>query len=100
MKFIYLLGSTKTQRGIKYAVVFKKKRVFTLVGTDEMVQDHPIEILEFWKNRIEFCHQVLFDDIVVNSLIPNGQPELLGILFGCLSFNFHSQFSSSLQMYN
>lgn len=78
--FLFLCtGCTKTHRGVKYAVISKGKRVFTLVNSIEMIEKHPIYLLHFLQSRVEFDNQrsVVIGDIV-NSLTPIGPPKILG----------------------
>lgn len=78
-----MIGCTKTQRGVKYAAILKGKRVFSLIGSQEMIQKHPIDLIDFLQSRLEFFNQVHFDAVVVNPLVPVGQPEVLGRPINC-----------------
>lgn len=49
----FQIGFKKTYISVKYAVVKKGARDFTLIDSSEMLQRYPLELFEFLKYRVE-----------------------------------------------
>lgn len=82
----FQIGFTKTYISVKYAVVKKGARDFTLIDSSEMLQRYPLELFEFLKYRVEFLaanSHVTFGDVLKNNvgMIGDDQPNVLGMIF-------------------
>lgn len=80
ISYFIQIGSTKTHIGIKYGLVLKNERLFTMFSSEKM-KEHPADLLAFLQSRIKFIGS---DDVDLgdfqhqHTLPPNGQPKVLG----------------------